>query len=57
MATVPLNQSDFSHGIVLKMALIDDLLQRPLQPGIPIRKWIFLQSPDDNAFTIAGAGE
>jgi hypothetical protein len=53
---VPLNQSDFSRGIVLKMDLIDDLLQKPLQPGIPVRGWAFLQPPNDNAFTIAGAG-
>jgi hypothetical protein len=56
MVTVPVNQSDFSHGIVLKMDLIDDLLQKPLQPGIPIRGWTFSQSPNDNALTIAGAG-
>jgi hypothetical protein len=54
--TVPVNQSDFSHGIVLKMDLIDDLLQKPLQPGIPVRGWAFLQPPNNNAFTIAGAG-
>jgi hypothetical protein len=53
---VPLNQSDFSHGIVLKMDLIDDLLQKPLQPGIPVRGWTFLQSSNGNALTIAGAG-
>jgi hypothetical protein len=56
MATVPLNQSDFAHGIVLKMDLIDDLLQHPLQPGIPIRGWAFFQPPNENAPTIAGLG-
>jgi hypothetical protein len=55
MATVPLNQSDFLHGLVLKMDLIDDLLQKPLQPGTPVRGWVFLQA-NDNALTIAGAG-
>jgi hypothetical protein len=56
MVQVPLNQSDFFHGIVLKMDLIDDLLQKPLQPGATVRGWVFLQSPHDNAPTIAGAG-
>jgi hypothetical protein len=54
--TVPLNQSDFSRGIALKMDLIDELLQQPLQPGKPIRGWAFFQPPNENAPTIAGPG-
>jgi hypothetical protein len=53
---VPLNQSDFSHSIILKMGLIDDLLKHPLQPNVPIRGWTFFQSKNGNAFTIAGPG-
>jgi hypothetical protein len=56
MVTVPLNQSDFSRGIALKMDLIDELLQQPLQPGKPIRGWAFFQPPNPNAPTIAGPG-
>jgi len=56
MVQVPLNQSDFARGVVLKMDLIDDLLKKPLQPGIPIRGWTFFQPKNENAFTIAGAG-
>jgi hypothetical protein len=56
MVQVPLSQSDFSRGVVLKMDLIDDLLKKPLQPGIPIRGWAFFQPKNENAFTIAGPG-
>lgn len=56
MVQVPINQSDYSRAINLKMDLIDDLLKKPLQPGIPIRGWTFFQPKNENAFTIAGPG-
>lgn len=56
MVQVPINQSDYSRAMNLKMDLIDDLLKKPLQPGIPIRGWTFFQPKNENAFTIAGPG-
>jgi hypothetical protein len=56
MVQVPLDKSDFAHSWLLRMDLIDDLLKVPLQPNIPIRGWAFYQSPNENAFTVAGPG-
>jgi hypothetical protein len=56
MVRVPINQSDYSRAINLKMDLIDDLLKSPLQPGIPIRGWTFFQAKNENVLTVAGAG-
>jgi hypothetical protein len=56
MVQVPLNQSDFSRGINLKMDVIDDLLKKPLPPRVPIRGWAFFRAKNENAFTIAGPG-
>ena len=38
------------------MDLIENLLKTPIQPNIPIRGWAFYQSPNENAFTVAGPG-
>jgi len=54
MVQFPLNESDFAQGVLLQMALIEDLLKTPLSPNVPIRGWAFYQSPNENAFTVAG---
>jgi hypothetical protein len=56
MTQIPLNESDFAHGLVLQMDLIDNLLKAPLQPNIPVRGWAFFQLPNENSFSAAGAG-
>jgi hypothetical protein len=51
-----LNESDFTQGFLLQMDLIENLLKTPLPPNIPIRGWAFYQSPNENAFSLAGPG-
>jgi hypothetical protein len=53
---IPLDKSDFSHGLLLQLDLIENLLKAPLPPNVPIRGWAFFQSPNENAFTLAGPG-
>ena len=56
MVQFPLNEADFTQGFVLQMELIESLLKAPLQPNIPVRGWAFYQSPNENAFSLAGPG-
>jgi hypothetical protein len=56
MVQFPLNETDFTRGALLKMDLIEDLLKSPLQPNVPIRGWAFYQSPNADAYTVAGPG-
>ncbi|HEV1994508.1 MAG TPA: hypothetical protein VGR03_09260 [Candidatus Acidoferrum sp.] len=51
-----LDESDFTQGFLLQMDLVENLLKAPLQPNIPIRGWAFYQSPNENAFSVAGPG-
>jgi hypothetical protein len=56
MVQFALNESDFTQGALLQMDLIENLLKTPLQPNMPIRGWAFYESPNENAFTVAGPG-
>ncbi len=54
MVNFPNNENDFSHAQLLEMESIDVLLNKPLEPNVPVRGWSFFEYPSEKAYSAGG---
>ncbi len=48
------SESDFTHAMLVEMETLDNSLNKPLEPNVPIRGWAFFTYSSEKNFSFAG---